>query len=419
MEEFGYATDYRLPLAMRFQNGLLTLLGKGKAAVSVEALCEAACKQTGLTDFGDESALVGLDALVEAFNRGSRPSFMTRLMFVNFCKQALVKRLEVVDCLNKHPEIRDQPLRKPLFITGLPRTGTTFLQNLLAQDPRARPLLTWEQQRPCPPPKPETYDEDPRIAKARAGLAHFYKLVPIYQAVHRMEAQAPEECNGLLDPAFCSVLAATAYPVKGFFSWMLNQDMSGAYRFYKQELQLLDWCFPQGRHWVLKAPLHLNFLDALAEVFPDAAVVMTHRDPLQVLPSAASLSYLLRAVHGARLPGPEIGRLTLDRLARSMERALSVRANGRAPAVLDVSYQALIGDPLATVRSIYHHFGYPWHDDLEERLTKWVTARQQKPGPRHRYDLQRFGMDEGQIRERFAFYWGDGGALSPETRRNR
>ncbi len=394
---------FKLPWRRRWSNFYRGIMPRRNRPLSVESILAKAGEKAALGDWWDERLEGALERLVETFNRESQAGPEGQGLLFQQCVKAVVTRGRIEADLKDHPEILEKPVERPIFITGMPRTGTTLLQKLLAQDPNRRALLYWELIWPAPAPDPDHRLDDPRIASVEASLEKLYRIAPQIKALHRLEATEPEECLGLFDLEFANLSKCAAFNMPSYHSWLLSRDMKVVYGFYKQTLQYLAWKFPP-RRWVLKAPMHLNFLDALLSVFPDAHIVQTHRDPTQTLPSTASLVYLIRMVSLGRANPRELGAHTLARQAEAVSRAIKTRATADPARFLDVSYRALKDDPVAMARRIYEHFDIEYSDAFEDRMKAWLRDNRQHKHGRHRYNLAQFGLEKDRIRQAFTEY---------------
>ena len=380
----------------------LRQIGVPLADLNETSLLSAAQHHAQLSDWGNEDFRVGLQILLKSLEREANLNFMGRLILRKYLLQLLVNRLKIQNTFKRHPEILQVPIRQPLFITGLPRTGTTFLHRLLAQDPNCRWLRLWELLNPCPPPDKHTAETDARIEKASKFIQRQQTLAPALTTAHALDAQAPEEGNQLYEHSFASMMFEFRLNIPSYGSWLKSQDMVAQYQYCRQQLQLLGWHW-SGR-WVLKEPVHLFHLDALLEVFPDACIVQTHRDPLTVIPSMCSLVAIVRNLFTNDPDLEELGEYWLNRLANGIERAMEVRTQMNSNYFYDVSYRSLIQDPIGTARQIYNYFGYDWSTEVETNMKQWLAKNPQHKHGVHRYSLEQFGLDETMVSQRFASY---------------
>ena len=315
----------------------------------------------------------------------------------------LVNRLKIQADLTRHPAILDVPVSRPLFITGLPRSGTTLLHRLMSVDPAGRTLLLWETLEPSPPPLPETYTTDPRIARARRQMVLLHRLAPRLATAHEFDAESPEEDNALHSHAFAAGILGFLFDAPDYIRWLRDQDYTATYRYARQQLQLLSWkC--RGEYWILKAPAHLFALEPLLAVFPDACIVMTHRDPLRVVPSVCSLAAALRGILTDRLDLRRLGAETLEALHVGPDRAIETRARSDPARFFDVSYDELIASPIETVHTVCRHFGLDCGPEYEARARRWLAENPQHKHGVHRYHLGDFGLDEATVERHFGGY---------------
>jgi hypothetical protein len=317
----------------------------------------------------------------------------------------LENRLHFVDTLKRNPEITAAPLNRPLFILGLPRTGTTILHELLAQDPANRVPMTWEVMHPWPPPERATYETDARIAQVEKHFSGVDKIIPNFKSMHPMGARLPQECVAITQHEFATMIYPTTHHVPSYQRWLDAADMRWVYASHQRWLQYLQWRCPAER-WVLKSPGHLWALDALLAVYPDARIVQTHRDPLKVIASLASLVSLLRSMASDRIDSHAIGAEWTQLLAQGLEKTMQVRATGvlRDEQVFDMQFAEFIADEIAMVRRIYAHFDMELTPEAESRMRRFLAANPKDKHGAHRYTLAQSGLDPTVERQRYAGY---------------
>jgi hypothetical protein len=394
------------PLPIKLLNtfgGYMMRAGVASRPLADEKLLAAARARTGLGDWGDDSFREPLRLLVDALEREARLTFFGRLAARRWLTQMLVNRLEIRAMQRLHPEIADEPIRRPLFILGLPRTGTTLLHLLFAQDPANRVLRFSEGQAPAFQPAQRRLEPDPRPRKAERELKSLHYLAPQLPAMHLLEANGPQECLVLFTHSFRSMQFEFTYDVPSYSAWLEQQDLAHAYLFYADQLRLLQWR-QSGARWVLKTPVHLFGLEALLATFPDAGIVQTHRDPLKVLPSCCSLVGVLRGVTSDRVVPRELGRQFAAKWATGLERALAVRDRVGPDRFCDVHFQELLTDPLVVVRKIYGRFGLPFDAAVEGRMRQALAENPRDKHGVHRYTLGQFELDPVHEARRFAGY---------------
>lgn len=370
--------------------------------LSLEGLLAEARAKTGLEDFGDASFRAPFEVLLETYEHAmgltarGKKSQRRRLLGL------LVNRLRVVAALKLHPEVRERVLRKPLFLTGLPRTGTSALFNLLAADPSARPLLLWEGNHPDPIEGLPEGTEDPRLVALRAALEKARAANPGFSAIHDARADEPEECVQLLAHSMAFVQLGVEPLFSPYRECFLEQDFGPMYDLYADMLRLVDWQRP-GDRWLLKTPAHLWALDHLLRLFPDATVVVTHRNPLECIPSYCSMVRALLA-DSEGIDDATLGPAVLEYLALSMERAMDARARLDGSRFVDVRYADFVADPVSTSERIHRAAGLPFDAGVRDAMRLHVERNPQNKHGKHRYGLEEFGLDEPTITARLARY---------------
>jgi hypothetical protein len=380
------------------------------ADLSEEGLLAKAREQTGLSDFGDDAFRAGLRVLIETYERaglsaGGRRRTRRRLL------QLLGTRLRLEASFARHPEVRDRAITSPMYLTGLPRTGTSALFNLLGRDPAARPLLTWEGM--CPDPlDPAVLKKfgielgpdapDPRIEAVRAGIERDRQRNPDFDKIHVARADGPEECVLLLAYTFCDVQMGIEPLLPPYDEWFQAQDLRSSYTYYADLLRLLDWQRP-GERWLLKSPAHLWAIDVLLEMFPDACILQTHRDPLEILPSYCSMIASLMEIREVVDP-KQLGPAVLEFLARMLERGLAARDRSAPERFVDVDYRDFVSAPLETAERIYQAFGLELGPDTRAVMERHLSENPQNRHGAHRYSLEEYGLSAEAVRDRLAEY---------------
>lgn len=364
---------------------------------------EAARRRTGLDDFGNDRFITPLAVLCDSIERQARLSPVGRLITAGRLTGVLESRLRATALRRRHPELERIEIARPIVIAGLQRTGTTLLHRLLAADPAIRALASWESIHPAPLPARPWHRGDPRVDKAKLAERSLRYLAPDFFAVHPVQAEAPEEDVILLDYAFLSTVPEAMLQVPDYAAWLETQDQTPAYRAMKQLLQLLSWQRNGGR-WVLKSPHHLEWLDTLIAVFPDARIIQTHRDPLRTVPSTCSMIAHSRGVFSDAVDPLEVGQHWSRKILRLIERSMRIRNREPASRFLDVSYYDLVADPLAELERIYGFVGLPY--GAAERARAAASRRAIRPGQHghHRYRLEDFGLDRATLDRAVAPY---------------
>lgn len=389
-----YGSPYR-PLPLRAAHAALRGVGLGRAVtLDPERLVARARRAERLDDLGEPS-LEPLHRLVESVESEAHLHPLGRFATAGRIVQTLRNRLRL-----QARAVDERPLPAPIVITGLQRTGTTLLHRLLASDPRLRALTSWEALNPVPMRGAPTGERDPRRRAAKAAEAGLRWLSPDFFAVHPVEAAAPEEDVLLLDHSFLSTVPEATLRVPTFSAWLEEQDQRPAYRLLRRLLASLTADRGPDR-WVLKTPHHLEWLDVLWEVFPDAVVVMTHRDPVVTLGSFCSMVAHGRGVMSDHVDPREIGRDWLRKTGRMVDRAMAAR-EGRP--VVDVAYDRLMREPLVVLAEIRAAAGLEPSEAADDAARAVLAAMPKDRYGTHAYALADFGLDEGMVADRFRGY---------------
>jgi hypothetical protein len=370
---------------------------------TADELIAEARRHTGLDDLGDDSFHEGLVALVGGAEAAGSFNELGMAVLRDQAIGFLKVRLSIEDWYRRHPEIDDQVILPPLFGLGLPRTGSTALSFLLAEDHRARSLLTWESGAPTPPPDPATYDTDPRIAEAAVHISLIDEMAPKFKTMLPSSPTGPTECLQLMALDFRSPMFFALGDNRGYEAWLAACDMVPAYRYHERVLKLLQWRFPT-RPWWLKSPAHMASIDALLEVYPGARFVMTHRDIAQVIPSLVSL---FDAMSEYLRDGPLAPDFAANQAAyweRALRKTLAYRDAGNEDRFHDIGFAEMRPDPMPAIGRLYDWLGIELTDDVAERMrTWWSTNPPDKQGV-HDYNPEQYGIDLDDLRTQFAFY---------------
>jgi hypothetical protein len=361
---------------------------------------------TGLDDFGDPSWKEGADRLISDLNERGALTEVGSMIAASDVVEYLTGRLRVVDWVKRNPSIAETEIRPPIVVLGQPRTGTTILFDVLAQDPANRVPLTWEVDQPWPPPETATYDSDPRIDEVDAKLANVDLLIPGFRAMHDMGARLGQECVRITAADFRSMIFATQYRVPEYQHWLLHQaDMASAYRYHRMFLQYLQSAHPAER-WVIKSPAHIWSLNAMFEEYPEALIVQTHRDPLRVVCSLASLVDLLRRLASDDVSISAVAAEWVDDIVVGLDRAIEARTDGTVPdrQAVDVLFRDFLRDPMTVVRTIYDRLGIELSDAAEKAMRAFLAANPQEKHGGHSYSFADTGLDAGLLRERTRAY---------------
>jgi hypothetical protein len=369
---------------------------------SYEDIVAAAERTTGMTDMGGGGHEEGLRTLVEDLNSPEagltgKGNYFQR----SEVKSALVGRLLTQAQFNQRPEHADVVIERPIFVMGLPRTGTTALHRLLHADPMAQGLEMWITQYPQPRPPRETWESDPIFTAMQQAFQAHHVAQPEYLGIHYMDATSVEECWRLLRQTGKSNSYESLANVPRYTEWLAKQDWTDAYARHRKNLQLIGLNDPEKR-WVLKNPSHMSALDALMTVYPDALIVYTHRDPVTCIASSCSLSSETTAGHSTTFVCETIGRTQLDLWSRAYHAFHEARPAYDQSQFVDVAFGDLVKDPLGVTRGIYERFGLDWTPEVQAAIEE--IDRESKQGaarPSHTYRLEDYGLTEEQVRARF------------------
>lgn len=368
-----------------------------------EALLQGAREVTGLADFGGGAWREHLRVLLRAYDEESRLTEAGREMVKGEIAGALAARLACQAAWRADPSVLRHEVRRPLFVLGLPRSGTTALHWLLAQDPANQVLEYWLAAAPRPRPPRSSWEAEPAYQAAVGVLQWIYQTDPDLKAIHWMEADGPEECRHLFVQSFLDHTFDSNATIPSYTRWFEAQDMRPAYARHRDVLKLVGSTSPE-RRWVLKYPAHMRELDVLLETYPDACIVQTHRDPAKVLPSVCSLVTGWRRLYEGSADAQAIGAWQVELYAGMIEKAMAVRERSDPRQFFDLPFRELVADPVAAIARLYAHFGFEWTAEAERRMRAWHESNPQHKHGGHSYSADRFGLSEDGIAERFARY---------------
>lgn len=382
---------------------LLERMGRTPAPFSEDALLDQAAKASGLDDFGADHFRAGLRVLVDGYNREAKLNPLGRTMVAGELSGILKSRLGVVDGWKQNPACLEAPIRRPIFVLGLPRSGTTALHDLLAEDPQNQALDYWLAAAPGPRPPVDQVAGDPRYKQAKSFLRISYFLDPSLRAIHNLTPDGPDECRHLLQESFTDDTFDSNASLPSYSRWYAEQDMRPSYAHHRDVLKLVQSTCPE-RRWALKYPAHMKHLHILLETYPDACIVQTHRDPARVLPSLCSLVTNWRGIYEDEVDPHQIGAWQLDMWTHAMQHALEVRKKANPEQFFDIHFREMLDDPVGAVGRMYAHFGISFSDESEGRLRSWHASHPQGQHGGHTYSSADFGLRPEQMAERFRPY---------------
>lgn len=376
----------------------------GRGASRASELIARAKAETSLSDFGEDGFREGLEILVGSADAEARFNDVGRAAFDAQIISFLSFRLQIEDWYARHPEIDEQEIIAPLIGLGLPRTGSTALSCLLAEDPNVRSIRNWEAMAPCPPPEAATRCSDARIAMAEENMARRDRLFPRMKAMLPSTATSPTECQTFMGYDFKSQLFQAFARIPTYTEWLNHEaDLVPTYRYVKRVLKLLQWRCPPTR-WRLKNPSHSMFIGALAEVFPDARYWMTHRDIASVAPSVCDVYYELSKAYSDDVDKRFLGQQNAAWTELGLHRVIAFRdQQGQDHRFFDIHFAPFQKDPFPALEKLYGFLGEALTDETRARMAAWRTSM-----PRDtqvaRTDPAEFGIDIAALRERFRFY---------------
>lgn len=367
------------------------------------AIIAAAEQQVGMAD-SDPTVGANLARLVEALIRtadfSAEGEALTHRLFV----MDTVNRLEGLKWVQDYPEIAAEPIAAPVFLMGLPRSGTTYFQYLFDRDVRFRLIRTWQSMAPNPPPG---FDPASVTARRRAW-AEMRAAQPTFEgfdALHLYDADGSDECHAYLQQSYGAAGLQNLFRVPDYFDYLMDElDLAATYRIHKRQLQLLQWR-QERKPWALKYPNHVIAMNEILEVYPDARFVMTHRDPVQTLASIAKMTYNLRGVRTAHKVDPhEVGRHMRHFVQRHIDRIMAFDRGEHGGRVVHVDYYALVANPVGEMRRIHQGIGIDTPDELARSVGDWHSANPKNARGRNEYTIEQWGLDDGEIAEQFGDY---------------
>jgi Sulfotransferase family len=371
--------------------------------LNASAIIAEAERQAGISDSdpGVEANLARLaDELARTGELSKEGEALTHRLFV----MDQVNRLEGLRWLRDYPEIADEPIEAPVFLMGLPRSGTTYFQYLFDRDPRFRLIRTWQSMSPNPPPG---FDAD-SVNKRRSEWATRRAQQPSFagfDALHLYDQDGTDECHAFLQQSYGAAGLHNLFCVPGYFDYLMDEaDLTGTYRIHKRQLQLLQWR-GQRRPWALKYPNHVIAMDQILTVYPDARFVMTHRDPLQTLASICKMTFNLRGMRSDGAVDPhQVGRDMRHFIQRHIDRIMAFDRSAAGGRVVHVDYYALIANPVAEMRRIHAGIGIDTPDEVAKSVGDWHAENPKNARGRNDYTIEQWGLNGEEMAEQFGDY---------------
>lgn len=389
--------------ALNFGGRLLGSAGFTPPSLRPEALIAAARRRTGLAEFGSWPFREPLQRLLDSYEHEARLTLLGRVTV----RELIISLLETL--LNMEAErarcdrVETQRIEAPVFIIGLPRTGTTLLHGLMSEDPANRVPRTWEVMYPANYPSDAEGEKQAR-RRAATRLAWANRLAPEFKRIHPLAPDLPQECIAITAPIFMSIQFHTTHALPSYEDWLEADGQHLAYQFHHRLLQHLQARRSEGRHWVLKAPGHLFALGALLDQYPDATIIQTHRDPLRVMASMASHATVLRRAFSDEADPQQIASDWAARWGRALHDFLEVRDRADRGQFLDLSYEDITRSPLAVMERIYAFLGRRYTDEARTAMARFLRANPKDKHGVHRYSLEQYGLDRATELARFKGY---------------
>lgn len=401
----GTANPVVQPGLLQIANRAADALGLFRRRLSMAEMISVAMRRTSLADFGDSSFEMPLQVLVNAYEDEADLSPFGRLAARWDTLRFLQNLLRLREAEKRVPAILEQPIIEPIFVTGMPRSGSTFLHHLLTQDPKNLAVRSWETVFPPIWPDRSAMTREQRIRKVDRQLASFTRLAPELPSLHPISADSPQECTEITGHVFQSLRFDTTHRVPSYRRWLDGAGHVAAYRFHKRFLQHLQYQRGPGR-WVLKCPDHVFALNAIRAVYPDARFIFTHRDPLEVLSSVAKLTEVLRQPFSRRIDRAQIGRQVSDRWAdgAAILTETATKANGSREGMINVRFRSFVNDPLGSIAMLYGQLGLPFTLGVEMRVGRAIAERPKGGYGDNHYELSDYGLDPEAERQRYRSY---------------
>ena len=371
-------------------------------------LTSASARTNGLSNFGDDNYRESLQALLDALASEAELSQTGQYLLRERLLGQLVNRLVIEDYLSLYPEIVQIPIDDPLVIVGLPRTGTTMLQRTLAVDSRFYSAAWWETRFPAPLADETLAVPAKRIALAKAEVDMMAQAIPQILSIHPLDAMLCDEEFMLMEHSFMCAMDAYVN-VPSYTHWLDQQDQRPVYTQLKKMLQFLQWQKqqrgePAGQRWLLKAPQHLHTLDLLLDVFPQAQVILTHREPAQTIPSMASMAHTLWQMYSDSPDPKAAGGQWNSRMARGIRHAMQVRDQSTAGRFLDIHFADTVSQPMQVLKKVYAFANLPFTQQAQADARDWLSQNSREKRASHDYSLERFGLNEQQMAQDYSEY---------------
>lgn len=383
--------------------------GLKRKPASAATLVQSALRRAGRSEIREPSVHEFLELLLECYGREANLNIFGYAAAKWDALRCLTNLIRFEQEEEHDRGVLEEVIDRPIFITGLPRSGTTFLHTLLSQDSHIQVPRCWQMIFPYPQ---RSAAQDRRARRVQNQLRFFQSMAPELALLHPMSADSPQECTEITAQVFQSLRYEMTHRVPSYQKWLDGFGHLGAYRFHKRFLQHLQHQGNRGQ-WVLKCPDHIHALGAIREIYPDARFVFVHRDPLRVIPSAAKLTETVRRPFTRHTDAHEIGRQVVERAVEAANIMTANNIDQTQPDILHVQYRELASDPLATIQALYTRFGLTLQPNTRERMERYVGSVGQN-GTGGRYSFEEFGLNRHELCQKFKDYM-DHFSVSPET----
>lgn len=373
--------------------------------LNANSLIEQAMKKTGIDAFDSDSYREGLNVFVDDFNNGIEKGIYTETGIQQAgqdCLHYLSNRLRVSDYLRQFPELLERKIERPVFVMGIPRTGTTLLSNLLACDPARRSPLEWEIDEPVPPATTETLKTDPRALARLEQHRNLLKAHPEVGKIYRSSPIYPHECVWYMAHDFKTVMIESKGKLPEYRDFVYSADMTSAYAYHRKFLQVLQHHAPGM--WNLKMPSHALQLDYLIKEYPDARLVWTHRDPISATASLCSIISLSHMRYMGKVDNEWLGENYPWQARQHAERVMDFRDKHGEDRVIDVHYADLLDNPMDTMKRLYAALGDEFTSEAEAGMQSWLDDNPQNKFGKHEYKLAQYGLSKEKVKPLFERY---------------
>ena len=385
--------------ALNFSGRALVQIGLTLPSLNFDDIHKKAQKKTGLTDCGDIDYVAGLKQLIKSTEKEAKLSQIGRIAAKSALIDNLANRMLMVDFVKRNPAVKEEVIAQPMFIMGLPRTGTTILHAIIAEANEHRAPRLWEMQRPFPPPAKNEADNEPRILELEKNAAMLDILAPEMKLKHESNPRLVEECLPWMATSFFQEQFSTVHRLPSYRKWYLNADPKPAYQWHKLFLQYMQFIAKKNgqvpQRWILKSPAHLPFVDTILDTYPDALMVQTHRDPLKVLASACSLLSTLRGGFSDAIDPLQIGEEESQFYSTILGRGMTARQGMKnAEQFYDFQFDDVVNRPIDAIADLYGHFKLELNESSRKKMQLFIDNRPRTMHGKHIYTMEEFGLTE-------------------------